>query len=640
MDRAYSILNVKKVDEEERVLRGVATTPDTDRMGDIIVSTGVKFKNPSPLLWQHQSDKPVGTVRFDKATDEGITFEAKMPKIEEPGTLKDRVDEAWQSIKAGLVTAVSIGFRPLKDGMEFLDGGGIKFLKTEVLELSLVTIPANAKATINQVKSIDDSLLAASGNRQRASTTPGVSGKQRDKSRKGNPVNIQEQIASFETKRANAFSAQEAIMAKSFESGETLDAEQKENYDTLASEIVSIDEHIERLKAFAAASTANAIVVPEKAGTVADVAKAARSSSPVVSVRRNLPQGAAFTRYAMVLAQSKGNLMQAEVLARRFDKDTPEVSMAIKAAVAAGTTQDSTWAAPLVQLQEMQAEFIEFLRPMTLLGRIPGLRRVPFNIKFTRQTAGTSGTFVGEGLPKPLGKMDFEQLTLGWAKAATLIIMTEELVRFSSPSAEALARDDLAKGIATYLDKRFIDPTYAGVANVSPASITNGVSGPNSTGVTIAAIDVDVTAAVQGFITNNSPNLGGLVWIMNPATALKLSMKRNTDGTKAFPDINPSGGTFNGYAVITSNNVALTGSPTDSFVVLMDPSEIMLADDGGVSIDMSTEASVEMDSAPTGGATSLVSLWQNNLVGLRAERFINWRKRRDTAVAIINNVNW
>ena len=63
---------------------------------------------------------------------------------------------------------------------------------------------------------------------------------------------------------------------------------------------------------------------------------------------------------------------------------------------------------------------------------------------------------------------------------------------------------------------------------------------------------------------------------------------------------------------------------------------------GGVSIDMSNEASVQMDDAPSGGAQSLVSLWQNNLVGIRAEQYINWAPRRQGSlgIALIENVNY
>lgn len=157
MHRAYSLLTVKAVEDDKRIIVGVATSPEPDRMGDIVEPLGVKFKNPMPLLHQHRSDEPVGTVKFDKPTKDGITFEARLPQINDPGPLKDRVDTAWGEVKAGLVRAVSIGFRPLE--YSIMDDGGYHFIESEVLELSLVTIPAQAAAVITAVKSADREFL-------------------------------------------------------------------------------------------------------------------------------------------------------------------------------------------------------------------------------------------------------------------------------------------------------------------------------------------------------------------------------------------------------------------------------------------------------------------------------------------------
>lgn len=157
--RAYSLLEIKAVNEDRRIIRGVATTPAVDRVGDIIDPLGVKFKNPLAFLWQHDASKPIGTVKFDKPTKDGITFEAEIPTIDEPGTLKDRVDEAWQSIKLGLVRAVSVGFRTIE--YSFMDTGGIHFKETEVYELSAVTIPANQEAIVTGFgKNMDAAALA------------------------------------------------------------------------------------------------------------------------------------------------------------------------------------------------------------------------------------------------------------------------------------------------------------------------------------------------------------------------------------------------------------------------------------------------------------------------------------------------
>jgi HK97 family phage prohead protease len=176
MNRAYSVLEIKAIDDEQRVITGIATTPEPDRVGDIVEPMGAKFKNPLPLLWQHQHDKPVGTVVFDKPTAKGIGFTATLPVIPEAGALKDMVDMAWQSVKAKLVRGVSIGFRSLEHS--FMDTGGVKFSSTELLELSLVSVPANASATIQTIKSIDAPVLAALGKTDESvEQSPGVSGK-------------------------------------------------------------------------------------------------------------------------------------------------------------------------------------------------------------------------------------------------------------------------------------------------------------------------------------------------------------------------------------------------------------------------------------------------------------------------------
>lgn len=151
--RAYSVLEVKAYDDEKREITGWATTPETDRMGDIVEPLGAKFAEEVPLLWQHQHGSPVGTVKFGKPTKAGIPFRASIAKIEAPGVLKDLLEMAWQSVVAKLVRGVSIGFRALE--YSFMDGGGIRFTAVEIYELSLVTIPANASATIQTIKAMD-----------------------------------------------------------------------------------------------------------------------------------------------------------------------------------------------------------------------------------------------------------------------------------------------------------------------------------------------------------------------------------------------------------------------------------------------------------------------------------------------------
>lgn len=181
LKRAYSLIEVKEIEEagEHYVIKGMATTPSPDRYMDEVDPLGAQFAESIPLLWQHRADQPVGRTELGKPTKKGIPFTAKIPKVSEPGALRDRIEEAVQSIRYRLVAAVSIGFRIVDNAIEYMGNGGMRFLKFEILELSLVTIPANAEATIDSIKSIDSQLRAASGREQKRVVkliTPGVSG--------------------------------------------------------------------------------------------------------------------------------------------------------------------------------------------------------------------------------------------------------------------------------------------------------------------------------------------------------------------------------------------------------------------------------------------------------------------------------
>lgn len=467
---------------------------------------------------------------------------------------------------------------------------------------------------------------------------------------------VAERIAEFETKCLDLMKQKSELVEKfALEEARTMDAHEQEQIAELDAGIKSIKDTVKVLKAH------EATMVGSQRTTV-DTETAGRESTGgvelrggVVSVKRNLPPGIRFTRFAIAMAAAKGNIMQAHEIAKHRFADTPEVINALKAAVAmgstrdlnqkaavaAGTTSDASWAGPLVQYNDMESEFIDLLRPRTILGKLTQLHQVPFNIRMARQLTGVSGSFVGEGLPKPVGKQTYDNVTLGWAKAAVIVVMTDELVRFSSPNAEVRARDDMIKGIGTYLDQRFVDPAYSGVANVSPASITNGARRVQSTGSTLAAIDTDVANVMQEFSASNiDPSTA--VWVMPMQTALKLSMKRTSQDEAAFPGITMQGGTWYGLPVVTSSAMSASGSPAEQQIALITQDEVLFADDGGISIDMSTEASVQMNDAPSAGAQSLVSLWQNNLIGIRAERYINWAPRRPSSkgIVLLENVNY
>src|SRR6188768_334559 len=97
INRAYSLLTIKRVSDDERIIEGLATSPEPDRMGDVVEPDGAQFKLPLPLLLHHDSRQPVGHVLDARVGKDGIEVTARIMKMDEPGTLKERLDEAWQS---------------------------------------------------------------------------------------------------------------------------------------------------------------------------------------------------------------------------------------------------------------------------------------------------------------------------------------------------------------------------------------------------------------------------------------------------------------------------------------------------------------------------------------------------------------
>lgn len=453
---------------------------------------------------------------------------------------------------------------------------------------------------------------------------------------------IAEQIAAFEAKRTALVSANETIMEKAADEGATLDAEQEEQFDGNQADIEAIDKHLDRLRK--AEKSMKAKAVPAEGSNAEDGSVSRGGTRIEIKSQPKLDKGLEFARLAKVRTISRLDNERAVDVARALYGESSNVfGMFQKAAVAAGTTGSGNWAEALVGAEStVFADFAEYLRPMTILGKfgaggIPSLRSVPFRTRLVSQTGGGAGYWVGEAKPKPLTAFDFAGTSLEPLKVANIAVLSEEVIRDSSPSAEMIVRDALAAALADRVDTDFIDPTKTASAGVSPASITNGAQAIAATTFTDADdVRLDIRSVMQYFINaNNAPTSG--VWIMSSGNALALSMLVNGLGQAEFPGIGMNGGTFAGLPAITSEYVG-------SYVALVNASDVYFADDGGVAVDMSREASLEMKDGsltqdqPTGA--SLVSMFQNNLVALRAERTLNWALRRETGVTYLSGVAW
>lgn len=645
--RGYALLRVKSVNEDARTFSGTATTPAVDRDGDIVEPLGVSFDNPSPLLLFHDVKRPVGSVIFQPPTREGVDFTASIPVVDEPGTVKDRVDEAWHSVKSRLISAVSVRLAAKADDVKKLPSGGLHWMRSRISELSLVTIPANKEATIAVVKSLDLDRPAASGT-DPDPHTPGLTGTSRVVSlttRKTSTMKtITEQIQAIKaTKDAKIARINE--LDKAVPDGETMSPEAIEETKGLEEDIQNLDDELARKERLDRLNRSNAVEVK---GNTSEDGTATRGGQRVVSVKSVMPPDIGFARVAMCIAASKGIGGEAIRIAEAQFGQGSDIVEAVKTAVGAATTSNNQ--GPAVQYRDYTQGFIDFLRSKTILDKfgrdgVPALTPVPFNTRVSAQTAGATAGWVGEGKPKPVSKGTFTTLTVDFSKIAVICALTKEEVKFGVSGSEQKVRNDMARAIAAGIDSAFIDPANAGTANVKPAAITYGVAASTVSGTTPAAAQLDIANMLQTMI-NAGIQGNSLVLIMTQGIAMKLGLARNSLGNRINPDLSMRGGTFEGYPVIVSEALSTLGSPTANMVVAVNAEDIYLADDGNVGIDASEQASLQMDDAPatqdgtTGTGTSLVSLWQTNMLGLRAEREIAWKVTRSAAVQYLSGVNY
>lgn len=151
--RASFDTEVKAGEGDSRTLTFTISSASVDRMGDTISVTGWKLdayrKNPV-VLWGHDSgDFPVAKSPRIWIEGDKLKAEAEFVPADNPATGR-HAEGVLQLYKGGFLSAVSVGFNPLK--YAFTDDPkrrfGIDFLEQELLEFSCVTVPANAEALI------------------------------------------------------------------------------------------------------------------------------------------------------------------------------------------------------------------------------------------------------------------------------------------------------------------------------------------------------------------------------------------------------------------------------------------------------------------------------------------------------------
>ena len=331
-----------------------------------------------------------------------------------------------------------------------------------------------------------------------------------------------------------------------------------------------------------------------------------------------LPRGRLFAR--SVIVKASGAISESHATTIAMSRWGAGQAAAIaKAAMPAITTNDTDNSAA--------REFMGLVREQSVLGRLAGMRRIPFNVRMLRLTAGATGYWVGQAKPKPLSKPVLTGETMEPMKVAAIICATDEALHSQDPLAEAGFQSDLERAVSAALDEAFLDPTNAGIADEMPASVTYGAQVITATG----DLQADIAAMISAF----GGDLGAAYFVTDPVTATRLALATDSGGRYLFPDAGPRGGSILNMPLLTTRH-----STTDSSggrLALIDASGIAGNIDS-ILLDKAEHATLHMTDDPSSGSSELVSLWQTDTVAFRAEVAANWQVQRAGSVVVLEGL--
>ncbi len=449
---------------------------------------------------------------------------------------------------------------------------------------------------------------------------------------------IAEQVKDLENTRAAKAARMAEVMQKSLAEGRSSDEAEADEFDTLDTEIKSLDGDLTRLRKLEAMNAQSATAVQGFDAKSASVSRGGNAAHIIVksSDADEKFKGQNFVRQVIAKAIARMEDTSPErVAAQRWGKSNPTLVNIIKVGeVPGGGSGSGEWGSELVTANtRYTGDFIEYLYSATVYDKLP-LRAIPQNVMIKGQDGVSTAYWVGESKAIPATTADFFNVSLTPLKVAALAVMSNELLRDSSPEAEMLVRDSLVNASAQRVDTTFLS-TAAAVAGVSPAGILNGLTAITASGTNSAGLRADIKSLYSPFIT--AKNAKDIWLVTNPALAKSIQLMVNALGQTEFATINTVGGSLLGDNVVTGDNVA------SGLLIALRPQDIYRIGDLGVQVSISKDAMIEQSTAPTGATDTPVaasamftSMFQEESTAIKIVRPINFAKRRSSAVAYVS----
>jgi hypothetical protein len=273
---------------------------------------------------------------------------------------------------------------------------------------------------------------------------------------------------------------------------------------------------------------------------------------------------------------------------------------------------------PLAQYTLMQDQFLASLRNVSCYdAMLEFMIRVPIRKKIAVLTGGATGSTPLEGNVKLVSTLALSASQITENKSLAIVVVTEELTRESN---SRLFSEALVEEVVYQVDLAFL------------AELTGGLSPITSNSGTSIGILQDISAALAAIDTNSSSKL---FVITHPDISKAWCTKTTSTGEVAFPEMSPTGGRICNMPVLVSDAAAQQIVIADATQIAATSSEIVL--------DSSNQATVQLDSAPTSppsATANVISLWQNNMDGLKATRWWAAERLRTAAAAVVTGVSY
>ena len=266
-------------------------------------------------------------------------------------------------------------------------------------------------------------------------------------------------------------------------------------------------------------------------------------------------------------------------------------------------------------------------------------------LKVPRITAGSTATYIGENAVITQSEAETGQLTLTFKKLAALVPISNDLLRYSAPSADTIVRDDMIRSLAAREDQAFIrDDGTSG----TPTGLKNQINAANkfnaNSTVSLANVTTDLGKAMRYIMDANITLIiqqgatGGIDvrpgWIFSPRTWQYLTTVQTTNGQYAFRD-EMLRGTLWGfpYRVTTQVPSNLGSAVNQSEVYFGAFAHAVIGEATGLIVDASQEAAYH-------DGSGVVAAFSQDQTVIRVIEEHDFALRHDKAFSLIEQVTW